>query len=273
MPTGKLLIDEIESFKLQSGHLGIWWLGQLGFIIKSIDGIISIDAFISDHGGRQAAPMLSPGNLSRMNLICGTHDHTDHIDRPAWKETARLSSLPKFVVPGLLQSRIAKACMIDENRIIGVDDLQSIKYGAITITGIAAAHEFLEMDELSGKYPHLGYVIQTGGCTIYHSGDCCIYEGLLTKLKKWKFDVIILPINGRDAKRYSGGCLGNMTFQEATDLAGSLNPGLTIPGHFDMFIGNQENPQSFIDYMKVKYPKCPAIIPEYGKRIEISKQG
>jgi L-ascorbate 6-phosphate lactonase len=270
MASGKHLIDEIESFKPQSGQLGVWWLGQLGFVIKSIDGTISVDAFISQHAGRQVNPLLSPEHFNKVDLVLGTHDHSDHIDRPAWKMIALLSSHPKFVVPELVKSRIAKACWIDEKEMMGIDDQQSSSFGNITITGIASAHEFLEMDEASGKYPHLGYVIQTGGRTIYHSGDCCIYEGLLTKLNKWKFDVVFLPINGRDAKRYAGGCLGNMTFQEAADLAGSLAPGLTIPGHFDMFIGNQENPQQFIDYMKVKYPECQAIIPEYGKRIEVS---
>lgn len=36
---------------------------------------------------------------------------------------------------------------------------------------------------------------------MYHSGDTCIYEGMYTKLRKWnKFDVMFIPINGRDAK-------------------------------------------------------------------------
>ena len=38
---------------------------------------------------------------------------------------------------------------------------------------------------------------------MYHSGDTCIYEGMYSKLRNWnKIDVMFIPINGRDAKRY-----------------------------------------------------------------------
>ena len=49
-----------------------------------------------------------------------------------------------------------------------------------------------------------------------------------------------------------------MTYQEAADLAGALQPKLTIPTHYDMFAMNSLDPKLFFDYMKVKYPqlKC-----------------
>ena len=120
----------------------------------------------------------------------------------------------------------------------------------------------MDRDPITGQYPYLGYIVEGNGCTVYHSGDCCVYEGLVTRLKHWSFDVVLLPINGRDAKRYSAGCVGNMTYQEAADLAGAIAPRLTIPAHYDMFAGNQEDPLPFLEYMKVKYPasKCKRAI-------------
>ena len=44
-----------------------------------------------------------------------------------------------------------------------------------------------------------------------------------------------------------------MTYQEAADLAGELQPGLTIPGHWDMFADNPGDPKAFVDYLDVKY--------------------
>ena len=41
MVMGKQLVDEIESFEPSPGRIGLWWLGQLGYIVKSTDSILS----------------------------------------------------------------------------------------------------------------------------------------------------------------------------------------------------------------------------------------
>jgi len=82
----------------------------------------------------------------------------------------------------------------------------------------------------------------------------------------WPLDLALLPINGRDARRLAANCIGNMTYQEAADLAGAIRPGLTIPTHFDMFADNGENPQLFVDYMRVKYPRLATRVPRHGQR-------
>ena len=86
-----------------------------------------------------------------------------------------------------------------------------------------------------------------------------------SSLKRWKYDLAFLPINGRDAVRLKRGCIGNMTYQEAADLAGAIEPKLTVPGHFEMFEGNSVNPQPSIDYMAVKYPDQRCMIPRHGE--------
>jgi L-ascorbate metabolism protein UlaG (beta-lactamase superfamily) len=58
-----------------------------------------------------------------------------------------------------------------------------------------------------------------------------------------------------------------MTYQEAADLAGALRPGLTIPAHYEMFASNSQDPQPFIDYMKVKYPHLRTALPAHGERL------
>jgi hypothetical protein len=41
----------------------------------------------------------------------------------------------------------------------------------------------------------LGYVLEFGGWTIYHSGDTVRYEGMTEKLRSFRTDVALLPIN------------------------------------------------------------------------------
>ena len=97
-----------------------------------------------------------------------------------------------------------------------------------------------------------------GGARIYHAGDTLRYEGMLPRLQSFgHIDAALLPINGRDGERYRRDCIGNMTFQEAADLAGELCPDLVIPGHWDMFADNSGDPAAFADYLEAKY--CGAV--------------
>ena len=100
----------------------------------------------------------------------------------------------------------------------------------------------------------LQYIIEGSGKRIYHAGDTLRYEGMLPLLQAFgPIDAALLPINGRDGARYRRDCIGNMTFQEAVDLAGELRAGLVIPGHWDMFADNPGNPWAFADYLDAKY--------------------
>ena len=61
-----------------------------------------------------------------------------------------------------------------------------------------------------------------------------------------------------------------MTYQEAADLAGETEPGIVIPGHWDMFDINGGDPNAFADYLDAKYgKKIRCVIPEVMEEILI----
>lgn len=264
------LISDVDRCELDYGQVALWWLGQHSFILKCGKTVLYLDLFLTDVADRRVPPMLRPEDIVHADYVVGSHDHLDHIDRNVWPVLAESCPRARFVVPDLLRRQLASDLKIPGGRFIGLDDGKAFRTTGLEITGIAAAHEFLDCDLLTGQYPYLGYVIEANGCTIYHAGDSCIYEGLQTKLKQWSYDVVLLPINGRDATRYAANCLGNMTYQEAADLAGSLAPRLTIPTHYDMFAANSEDPRHFIEYMNVKYPGLKVQIMGHGSRLVIS---
>lgn len=283
MLTGTRLIDDVNTCALKPGELALWWLGQLSFIVKLGQTVVYLDPYLSPVKARLVPPLLKPEEVANADFILGSHDHSDHIDRPVWPALAKASPHAKFIVADLLREELSKKLKMPLDRFIGLDDgktsstgFQPVEHGqdahatrAVKISAVAAAHEFLDQDPATGRYPHLGYILEGNGCVLYHSGDCCIYEGLQTKLKQWRFDVMILPINGRDAKRYAEGCLGNMTYQEAADLAGALQPRLTIPAHYDMFANNPGDPAAFSEYMRVKYPKLQVHVCQHGERLVV----
>jgi len=266
MPTGPALIDEIRSHR---GAASAWWPGQQGFAFKLSGRVVLVDAFLTPMKSRRVAPLATAAEWTCADVVIGTHDHADHIDRESWPALAGASPGATFVVPEAVREDVARATGIELSRFVGLDDLVTREVAGIKLTGIAAAHEFLAPDA-KGRHPFLGVVIEPGGATLYHAGDTCVYEGLVTKLRRWDFDAVFLPINGRDAARLRRNIIGNMTYQEAADLAGAIRTRRVVPAHFEMFEANSCDPQIFLDYIRVKYPTLATHLPRHGERFDLA---
>jgi L-ascorbate 6-phosphate lactonase len=270
MPTQAALLAEVHATRLAPAQGAFWWLGQHGFLLKVGETVALLDAYLGASPARQIPPLFDPAECHDLDLILGTHDHLDHIDRDVWPALAQASPQAVFVVPALLRERIVTDLGLDPDRVLGVDETLPAEVCGWRVSAVAAAHEFLDADPQTGRHPYLGFIIEAHGLNLYHAGDCCIYEGLFTKLRQWRLDLAFLPINGRDATRLAANCIGNMTYQEAVDLAGSLAPGLTVPTHWDMFASNSEDPQLFLDYAAVKYPALQTLLPRHGECVLFS---
>ncbi|OPZ28815.1 MAG: putative L-ascorbate-6-phosphate lactonase UlaG [Lentisphaerae bacterium ADurb.BinA184] len=267
MLEGPALVADIKACTVARGQCAFWWLGQHSFVVKLGRTVVYADPFLSPLPGRRVPPPLAPGDITNADLVLGSHDHADHIDRDAWPALAAASPRALFVVPErVLRRGLAADTGIAAERFAGMNDGDCIRAAGLTIRALASAHEFLDRDAATGLYEHLGFVVRGNGCAWYHSGDTCLYDGLSARLRRLRPDVMFLPINGRDARRLRAGVIGNMTYQEAGDLAGGVRPAVAVPTHFDMFDGNTEDPQRFADYLAVKYPGVRALVPEHGRR-------
>lgn len=268
-PTGEALLAAIRGTAPKVGHAALWWLGQHSFVLRLGTATVYIDPYLTENPRRRVRPLLAAAAVTNADIIVGTHDHSDHIDRPVWPILAQASPNAVFVVPELLRAKLTADLGLPAARVRGLDDGRVLDLCGLRLHGLPAAHELLEPDPATGGYRFLGVVIEAGGCAVYHSGDTCIYEGMQERLRAFQLAAALLPINGRDAERLARNCIGNMTFQEAADLAGAIRPGMTVCAHFDMFMGNLEDPRKFADYMRVKYPALTAVVPEYGTRIDV----
>ena len=275
MTSHAALIEEIDGTDLADGELAFWWLGQHSFVLKLGRAVVYLDPYLSDEPARTVRPLLAAGEVTHADAVTGSHDHGDHIDRGVWPELASASPGATFVVPKLVLDRgLAGDLGIAAERFVGLDDGTGADVAGVRIVGIPAAHERLDVDERTGLHPYLGFIVEGGGGGVYHAGDTCRYEGLETRLKAaGPFDVMFVPINGRDAKRLAGGCIGNMTYQEAVDLVGEVAPRLAVPTHFEMFANNSEDPGKFVEYLGVKYPAVRALVPQHGRRVVLRKSG
>lgn len=268
---GTKLFDEIDQTQLAAGELAFWWLGQHSFVVKIGERVLYFDPFLTEMPERRVKSLLAPSEITNADVVFGSHDHADHIDRPVWPAIAAASPQAVFILPELVREQVAAETGIEGSRILGLDDEQSLDHRGIFVTAIASAHEFFDRDPATGLHPYLGFIVEVDGLRIYHSGDTCRYEGLVGKLLRQPIDVAFLPINGRDASRYRANIIGNMTFQEAADLAGEFGPRLVVPTHYDMFDGNLADPEEFRAYIEVKYPCLRAMVCQPGERVVLRR--
>ena len=91
---------------------------------------------------------------------------------------------------------------------------------------------------LIDPYHFLGFILKLGGLTLYHAGDCVVYDGQAERLRARKIDLALLPVNGRSDRLSARGIPGNMTFDEARKLCLAAGIEAMMPHHFGMFAFN-----------------------------------
>ena len=240
----------------QPGHLHIWWLGQSGFLIKWQDSHLLIDPYLSDslthkYAGtdkphvRMTERVVAPERLNFIDILTSSHNHTDHLDGETIIPLMRLNPTLTIIIPRANLNFAANRLQVLPSRLTAIrTDTNPLSVGPFKFHAIPSAHEQLETDE-NGDHKFVGIVIEVGGRVVYHSGDACLYDGLLERLKQWKIDLALLPINGRDLSRRVA---GNFTAEEAAQLARAIRAGKVIPCHYDMFEFNTVSPEEFVHH-------------------------
>lgn len=242
--SGRALLDEIAATRPEPGTLAVWWLGQSGYLIKSREGLLAIDLYLSEHLTAKYAGTNQPhirmtetplrgGDLRDIDLILASHKHSDHMDPGTLPDLMAVSPGAVLVLPESLIDH-ARALGLRTDRLVGIDAGQTYTKAGFAVRAIPSAHEGLDRDE-RGRHLYLGYVIEADGLRLYHTGDSMRYDGQSDRLGPGPWDVFFLPINGRDPSR---GVAGNMSAAEAVELAGRCRPRFVVPHHYDMFTFN-----------------------------------
>jgi L-ascorbate 6-phosphate lactonase len=241
---GTHLIGDIDSTTPAPGSLVAWWLGQSGFLIKSRTGLLAVDLYISEHLTKKYEATNRPHirmtrapirghNLKSVDLVLASHKHSDHLDTGTLPDLLAASPGATLVLP---ESIVDHAVQIGlpRDRMAGLAAGDTVERAGFRVRAVPSAHEGLDTDS-NGHQLYLGFVIECDGRRLYHSGDSLAYPGLVEHLGSDPFDVLFLPINGRDPAR---GVPGNMTAAEAVDLAAAVRPRFVVPHHYDMFTFN-----------------------------------
>lgn len=231
----------------------LWWLGQAGFLLQYSGRHALLDPYLSDSLSvkyattdkphiRMTERVVDPWRLDFIDVASSSHNHTDHLDAETLGPLRSANRAMKIVVPEANRAFAAERLQVDPAWLLGVDDGTSVAVAGFTFHGIPAAHDTLERDE-AGRYRCLGYVVTFGPHAIFHGGDTQRYEGMVERLRRWKIDVAILPINGRAPERRVP---GNLWGREAAALARDMGAAVAVPMHYDMFTFNTASPDEFV---------------------------
>lgn len=268
----------ILNTSLTNHQVALFYLGQEGFLFKYKNTHILIDPYLSDYVDKNCcseavkwirnypAPIQAK-DLDFIDYVLCTHTHYDHTDPYTLEILAKVNPNATFIVPAFAID-LAASYGISPNKLIGAITGTSIHCGDCEIQPIPSAHEELHQDE-NGNYMELGYKILFDDISIYHGGDCCLYDGLNDYLKD--IDVMMVPINGRSYYKLRDDIIGNMTIEESVILAKECNTDMLIPMHYDLYSVNCVNPANFVDYLYSNNPtqKFHMFVP--GERFIYSK--
>lgn len=246
------LLKDADSYLSDSTDFHIWWLGQSGYLLQWNGKRILLDPYLSDSltkkyaetkkpHTRMSERVIDPQLFRNISIVTSSHNHTDHLDGETLIPILKNNPQIEFIIPEANRIFIADRVKCDINFPTGLNDKQTKAIDGFTFHGIPAKHNEIERDE-KGNCKFMGYVIQFGNWSVYHSGDTLWFDDMEKILKPFNIDVALLPINGDRPER---GVAGNLNTKEAAQLAKAINAGVVIPCHYDMFTFNTADPADF----------------------------
>lgn len=247
------ILEQLYNLELGKKEIGIVWLGQNGFLIKSESCVFFFDPYLSDFAEqwtyqrknehiRMSAIPITPKEIYGVDYVLCTHDHVDHIDPFTIPIVALRNPETKFVTPKVARQRML-SLFVEESNLILLNGEDSVELPELKIHAIPAAHSKLESDEENG-FHFLSYLVEVDGVTIFHGGDTVPFEGQTDYFKDFPVDVALLPINGYQSPELE--FEPNFSVNEAIDFAKEINAKIIIPMHYDMYTLNTVNIAEFV---------------------------
>ena len=209
---------------------------QSWFEIKAGDKIVHVDpAYV-----RGAKKENVAGDVA--DLILLTHSHMDHCDPKAVRAFSRGDTA--IVGPASCAKKF-------HGRLKTVAPGDEINAGMVTVKATAAYNEGVIRQFLHSKGACVGYLITSGGQTVYHAGDTDFIPDMASL---GPVDVALLPISG----------LVTMDIEEAVKTAVAIRPKIVVPMH-----QNRADPAAFKEKMASAAPDIKVVLMKAGDELAL----
>jgi N-acyl-phosphatidylethanolamine-hydrolysing phospholipase D len=192
--------------RAQPGHYAATWIGhstvllQLGGLNLLTDPVFSPRAFPVQWIGprRIMPPGLALDRLPPLDVVLLSHNHYDHLDKPAVKRIARAHSAARWIVPLGLR-RYLQAWGIRD--IIELDWWEETTWNGLQVTATPARHFSARGFGDRNKSLWCGFALETTGKRVYFAGDTAYHpEFGEIGARCGPFDLVMIPIGAYDPR-------------------------------------------------------------------------
>jgi L-ascorbate metabolism protein UlaG (beta-lactamase superfamily) len=233
-------MNKINAVKIGNGELGIFWLGQNSYILKTSTGtLIAIDPYFSrtprfNYIHKQ--PPIRSEDL-RVDYVFCTHDHLDHTDPDTLSKMAQCTAKTIFLGP-------KESCDRFLNTGISPQWIKVLEANeTIALPGFKVTPLYSISPTVPGDTTHFGYVFDFGFVKVYNMGDSnkSMVDDPTTVLgavAEHAPDIAMFPIIGDFRGR---------TPRDAYEFSQILRPKIVIPCHYGCFMDRTIDPQLFAD--------------------------
>lgn len=225
------------------------WLGQAGLRLETKHACVVVDPWVSPHDGRVVPPPPLELVAEGVDWLLVTHEHLDHLDLAVLPALLERSPGVRVVLPAPIAELVEHLVPAPQLHPVQPHDTLSLDGLELAVVpavhGVTVEDAYSDGSELGGRPRFVGYVL--GARRIYHAGDTIVTDELRGAVRTLDVQVALLPVNGRDPERETRGIVGNMSADEAVQLALELGAQKLVPYHWDGFAGNTVAPGTVVD--------------------------
>jgi L-ascorbate metabolism protein UlaG (beta-lactamase superfamily) len=171
--------------------MSVTFVGHATVMLTSPGARVLTDPLLTNFllGLRRAeAACLHPEDAAEVSLILVSHAHHDHLHRPSLRQLPRAATI---VVPPRCADLVEREGFA---RVVVLEPGEELAHRDVTVTAVAARHDGAR--GLSRWRGAGGYVVRTGGVSVYFAGDTAYFSGFEEIGRRLHPQIALVPIAG-----------------------------------------------------------------------------